>query len=154
MYVAERSVRYARSVKILRFDIPGEPQGKGRARITTRGGFAHAYTPEKTVSYEKHVADCAISAGARVRNLPCTVVVAAFFGIAKSKTKKWRKEADEGRMRCVKKPDCDNIGKIVCDALNGVAYVDDRQVYCLSIGKSYSHYPHVQVIVTYEEEGD
>lgn len=29
---------------------------------------------------------------------------------------------------CTKKPDFDNIAKVVCDALNKVAYYDDSQI--------------------------
>ena len=33
------------------------------------------------------------------------------------------------------KPDTDNIAKIVCDALNGVAYHDDKQITSLTVDK-------------------
>ena len=36
----------------MKFTIPGEPTGKGRPRVVSRGGFARAYTPEKTAAYE------------------------------------------------------------------------------------------------------
>ena len=29
----------------VRFTVPGEPVGKGRPRLSSRNGFAHAYTP-------------------------------------------------------------------------------------------------------------
>ena len=37
------------------FTIPGSPVGKGRPRVSVRGGYAHAYTPEKTRTYEARV---------------------------------------------------------------------------------------------------
>ena len=37
-----------------------------------------------------------------------------------------------------KKPDADNIGKVVLDALNKVAFKDDNQVSSLFIEKRYS----------------
>ena len=37
-----------------------------------------------------------------------------------------------------KKPDADNIAKVVLDALNGVAYEDDKQVVRVTISKVYS----------------
>ena len=40
------------------FEIVGEPQGKGRPRFSTRGGFVKTYTPEKTASYENFVKLC------------------------------------------------------------------------------------------------
>ncbi len=33
------------------------------------------------------------------------------------------------------KPDTDNIAKVVCDALNGVAYHDDKQITSLTVDK-------------------
>ena len=33
------------------------------------------------------------------------------------------------------KPDADNIAKAVCDALNGIAYKDDKQINCLTVDK-------------------
>ena len=34
------------------FSVPGEPQGKGRPKFSTRGSFVSARTPDKTVVYE------------------------------------------------------------------------------------------------------
>lgn len=48
-----------------------------------------------------------------------------------------------------KKPDSDNIAKIICDSLNGIAYHDDSQIVELYICKSYSENP--KVIVTIAE---
>ena len=42
-------------------------------------------------------------------------------------------------------PDVDNVAKIVCDALNGVAFFDDRQVCKLNIEKYYSEIPKIIV---------
>lgn len=42
-------------------------------------------------------------------------------------------------------PDVDNIAKVVCDALNGVAFFDDRQVCKLNIEKYYAEIPKIEV---------
>ena len=44
----------------------------------------------------------------------------------------------EGREFPLKKPDADNIIKVVQDALNGVAYHDDKQVMYVTAKKVYS----------------
>ena len=44
----------------------------------------------------------------------------------------------EGEILPLKKPDMDNIVKVVADALNGVAYQDDKQVILVSAKKAYS----------------
>lgn len=122
--------------------------------MTTWGGFTRSYTPQGTLDYEEHVAVCAKQAGATPSDKPCIVTVNAFFRIPKSKSKKWRTEAEKGLLPCTKKPDCDNIGKIVCDALNKIAYIDDSQVYFLSVSKGYSVEPHIEVEISYDEEGE
>jgi hypothetical protein len=45
--------------------------------------------------------------------------------------------------------DCDNIAKTVLDALNGVAYNDDKQIIQLEVGKYYiqDEPEHVHVLI-------
>ena len=43
-----------------------------------------------------------------------------------------------GEILPTKKPDIDNILKVVADALNGVAYLDDVQVIEVNADKTYS----------------
>ena len=50
-----------------------------------------------------------------------------------------------GDMRPVKRPDWDNVGKIVTDALNGVAYDDDSQIVSASVEKYYSEEPRTEI---------
>ena len=53
-----------------------------------------------------------------------------------------------GQRTPTKKPDADNIAKVVCDALNGVAYKDDTQIVSLHIKKSYTaDEPRVEVMI-------
>lgn len=136
------------------FTVPGEPQGKARAR--TCGG--HTYTPEKTVLYENLIkTEYARQCGNRKFSIlsdgtaqPVAVRIEAVYGIPKSYSKKKRERALNGELAPTKKPDADNIAKVVCDALNGVAYVDDTQVIDLHIVKSFGC-PHITVTV-YEWE--
>ena len=44
----------------------------------------------------------------------------------------------EGRELPLKKPDMDNIVKVVADALNGAAYHDDTQIVYVNAKKCYS----------------
>ena len=57
------------------------------------------------------------------------------------------------RILPVKKPDCDNIAKIVLDALNKIAYKDDSQVIELSVKKLYSEVAKVSVHIEEIEVG-
>ena len=52
-------------------------------------------------------------------------------------------------IRPMKKPDFDNIGKIVCDALNDIAYHDDAQIVDAQVRKFFSDDP--KVVVTIQE---
>ena len=60
-------------------------------------------------------------------------------------TKKNRKLIEEGKLHPTKKPDLDNVAKIVLDSLNGIAYSDDSQIVKLNVEKHYSENPRVEV---------
>ena len=53
-----------------------------------------------------------------------------------------------GKERPTRKPDFDNIGKIICDALNGIAYRDDAQIVDALVRKFYSDTPRVIVEIS------
>jgi Holliday junction resolvase RusA-like endonuclease len=53
----------------------------------------------------------------------------------------------ENIIRPTKKPDADNIAKIVCDALNGIAFLDDKQIVDARITKWYSDTPRIEIII-------
>lgn len=131
----------------VKFTILGEPAGKGRPRFTREG---RTYTPEKTVSYENLVKleyeqQCAnhqFPDGAQL-----DVRIIAYYQIPKSTSKKKAKLMEDGKIRPTKKPDFDNIGKIVCDSLNKRAYKDDAQIVDAQVRKFYSRNPRVVVII-------
>ena len=75
------------------------------------------------------------------------VRVIAYYEIPKSVSKKKRKLMLEHRIRPTKKPDWDNIGKIICDSLNKVAYHDDAAVVDAQVRKFYSEQPRVDVTI-------
>lgn len=51
-------------------------------------------------------------------------------------------------IRPTKKPDMDNIIKIIADALNGIAYYDDSQIVDTAVRKFYSDEPRVVVKIS------
>ena len=109
------------------FAVPGKPQGKGRPRHMKNG---HTYTPKETRMYE-----CRIREAYRLQSgyafppdVPIAVNVLAFFPIPKSFTRKQRALIEQGKLFPLVKPDEDNIKKAVNDALNGIAYADDKQI--------------------------
>ena len=118
------------------FIINGKPQGKQRPRFSRISKTV--YTPTKTAKYEKQIAKAYTDSGGKCIPADCyvSVSVSAFFPVPKSYSKKKREDCLERRLRPDKKPDMDNILKVVLDALNRVAYVDDKQVVEL-IGRKY-----------------
>ena len=118
------------------FIVDGKPQGKQRPRFSRISKTV--YTPTKTAKYEKQIAKAYTDAGGKCILAECyvSVSVSAFFPVPKSYSKKKREDCLERRLRPDKKPDMDNILKVVLDALNRVSYVDDKQVVEL-IGRKY-----------------
>lgn len=132
------------------FTIPGEPQGKARAQtVRLKNGFSHSYTPEKSVSYENLVKlsfrEVAGNDFQPMHGL-FQVDIRAYIAPPSSRPKSWLRMALEERTICpAKKPDWDNIGKIVCDALNGIAYKDDSAVVDGRVRKYFAERPRVEV---------
>lgn len=136
----------------LHIRINGEPRGKQRPRFTKQG---RAYTPKETREYEAQIREAALKATAILgytkppADCPVSVHINAFFPVPKSYSLKKCEMAKNGLIYPTKKSDADNIAKIICDALNGIAYHDDKQVVELLVSKRYARYgePHVGVTV-------
>lgn len=128
---------------MIRVTIPGIPVGKGRPRITTRGGKPRAFTPERTVSYEGKVALAGQAAmdGRAPIDGPVKATVFATFAIPQS----WPRKRKEAARYHTSKPDGDNIAKAVGDGLNGIVWRDDSQVAVWTVVKSYGEAPGVTV---------
>lgn len=123
------------------FTVPGEPVGKGRPKFSTAGGFAKAYTPKKTATYENLVKLSFTEQCGETHMLegPLIVIIDAYYSIPKSVSKKKARLMKEGEILPEKKPDCDNIAKVILDALNTIAYKDDAQVTSLTVHKHYEN---------------
>lgn len=128
------------------FEISGEPMGKQRPKFSSANGFVRTYTPAKTMHYEEWVKLCYQQAnGEYFGEVPLEITVDAYFEIPKSFSKKKWQQAISGELLPTKKPDADNILKIICDSLNGVAYKDDKQIVSARIQKHYGGKPCVVV---------
>lgn len=127
------------------FIVPGAPRGKQRPKVTRNG----AYTPEETKQYEQKVLACFLNEYPRMKPIRngVNVHITAFFEIPKSYGKARRERILNGLERPTKKPDADNIAKIILDALNGKVILDDKQVVVLTVKKHYSTIPRVEVLI-------
>jgi Holliday junction resolvase RusA-like endonuclease len=113
--------------------IPGEPKAKGRPRFYRAGKFVRAVTPEMTVKYEQHVKNCAmLQAQGQMLHGPLHARISFFFDLPKSK---WKKREPVKRQWHTGKPDWDNLGKAVCDSLNGICYKDDAEICSVRVVK-------------------
>ncbi len=135
----------------VKFTILGAPQGKGRPRFRNAGKFVQTYTPKETVAYENLVKleyrrqchDFKFHDDA-----PLDVRITAFYAIPKSVSKKKRLDMVQHLIRPMKKPDTDNVVKVILDSLNEIAYKDDVQVVDCQVRKFYSENPRVVVSIS------
>ena len=117
-------------MKKLEFIIPGEPISQGRPRFSTHGGFARAYDPKKSREGKAVVKLCAKEAVQQAQwSEPITgpIEMLVQFGIALPKSQ-YRKRTPVTRRWRVKKPDIDNLMKLVKDACSSVVLLDDNQI--------------------------
>lgn len=131
--------------EVIQFTIPGKPMGKQRPRVTRTG---HTYTPDETTHYENLVKlafQAAKPKGFVPDRDPVKIMITCEMPIPASWSKRKHDQAMEGTIRPTVKPDWDNVGKIICDALNGIAYCDDSQIVFATVRKYYSNEPCVVV---------
>lgn len=132
----------------MQFIVEGKPQGKARARTfyDSRAGKMCSVTPAQTKSYEDLIRWKYKAAGGKYYGEKTLQVnIEAFYPIPKAFSKAKVNDAIDGNLRPTTKPDCDNIIKVVLDALNGVAYYDDKQVICVSCNKYYAQQGYLLV---------
>jgi Holliday junction resolvase RusA-like endonuclease len=137
---------------LLQLVIPGEPCGKQRPRFVMATG--RTYTPGKTVNAETFIKELFAQAYPGFVPLKCAlaVTVIAYMGIPVSAPKTQRVLMLSQKMWPTKKPDADNILKLVADALGGLAYVDDKQIVTAHFHKVYSDRPRLEINIVPKED--
>lgn len=134
----------------MQFTVNALPQGKARARTATNKytGKTHSYTPKKTQNYEDLVRWSYKAAGGEyLGEVPIKLYILAIYQIPTSWSKKKKQQAINGEILPCVKPDGDNCAKAVMDALNGVCWLDDKQVVDLHIEKIYGTAPRLEITV-------
>lgn len=134
------------------FSITGKPFGKQRPKFSRAGGFVKTYTPKETVNYEnliklEYERQCG-SLPPIPADKPVAISITAEFQPPASASKKKREAMLNGSILPMVKPDVDNIAKIICDALNGIAYADDKQVTRITVRKIYSDFPKTRITIS------
>ena len=116
--------------------VEGRIQGKSRPRFSTKTG--RAFTPKNTIVYENWIKSSYIEQCNKYYEGAVRVRIEVYYAIPKSCTKKRLQDIREGKDYPCKKPDCDNVVKVVLDSLNGIAYKDDAQVIELTVIKRWT----------------
>lgn len=135
-------------VKEVKFVVYGEPKGKGRPRFSRQTG--RAFTPKETVNYETLVrTEYRLQCGEYRFDdeAMLDMRILAYYSIPKSVSKKKRLLMIGKQIRPTKKPDQDNIIKMVADACNQVVYRDDTQIVDCQCRKFYSENPRIEVTI-------
>lgn len=130
------------------FEIKERAIGKERPRYSRKNH--RMYTPTKTSTFEEKVKwafKSKYNIETELSTKPFKAKIIAVFEPAKSLSKKKKKELLYSEY--TKKPDADNIAKIILDSLNALAYKDDNQVAELLVLKQYGD--ENRIIVELEE---
>ena len=123
---------------IYEFEVTGKVIGKGRPRLNSYTGVV--YTPTRTKDYESLVEQYFLLKYPRFKALEgrIKVNIIAYFSIPKTTKKSEIDEMLENNISPTKKPDIDNIVKVVLDSMNKFAFKDDNQITKLEVEKKYA----------------
>jgi Holliday junction resolvase RusA-like endonuclease len=140
-------------MKSLSFVVLGEPRGQQRPKFSTHNGMVKARDPKESVEMKQTIQGivnniclkqdwklCAV-------DMPVSIEFKVFKAYPGGKPTWYKRAADYGLIVPTKKPDFDNIIKLYCDALTGVVYADDRQVFECHYTTRFSAQPRVEVTV-------
>lgn len=126
------------------FTIPGKPEPQRRPRAFARGGHARVTDDPRNRTYADRVRWAWRDAGAHsIGTSPVIVTIAATFSRPKGHwtTSGHLNAAGRRATAYTGAPDADNIAKAICDALNGLAWGDDRQIVSLTVNKNWAWSP-------------
>lgn len=140
---------------IITFEVLGEPVAKGRPKFFRRGNYTGTYTPPKTeqAEYDFKVQSLKYKP-AKLIEEAITLDIVIYRSIPKSMSKKKRQLINEGKLFPITRPDCDNYGKLVMDAMNKIFWKDDSQIVKLDIKKYYSDNPKIKIALMWKEDVD
>lgn len=135
------------------FEVPGTPMAWKRARATVRFGHASRFEDKRQTSYKADIRSYLRKQCGKPVASPCpfTLMVQFDFPLlkgdytSKGKLGKHGQAKLNGEELMTKKPDLDNLVKMVMDALNGVVWLDDSQVWQIVASKGYSDKPKTTI---------
>lgn len=138
-----------KSIKIV---VPGNAVGQARPRFNAKQG--RTYEPKGSTEEKAYIRMLAAQEVEKRRWKPCPpempveVQITSYRDIPSSKPAWYRDAARFGFVAPLKKPDADNVQKLVYDALNGIIYTDDKQIFSVKYVAKYSEQPRLEVVFT------
>lgn len=137
---------------MIAFSVPGDAVPKMRARVVFSRGGVRAYTPRKTAEWEARIASAAASVMREggMSRIDGPLAVSIVVDVMPPRSwPTWKREAAiGGAISPTTRPDLDNIGKAILDAINGVAYGDDAQIVDIRMRSRYALQSSVAVEIS------
>ena len=132
------------------FDIIGQVKAKQSVKFAQVGNYMRKYTPKDVTAYANWVKMSFLKQYPEHRadildGYYLKVEIRVYMKVPDSFSNKKRDAALCGFLFPDKKPDWDNISKNICDALNGVAWPDDKAIVIGTVRKEYAQTDHVCV---------
>lgn len=118
------------------FRVQIKPIAKQRPRFANNGVV---YTPSKTINYEKQIKKSFNEKYPNFKPLEAALIVELTFYFQRAKSNKLE--------HFTMKPDIDNLIKSVCDALNNVVYLDDKQIVGIIANKQFDTIDGVKITI-------
>ena len=138
--------------KNLKFKIMGPVKAKQSVKFAQICDFMKKYTPADVKNYANWVKlsfykEHPNFLPSMLDGFYITIKIFVYMKVPESFSNKKRDLALNGYLRPDKKPDWDNISKNICDALNGIAYYDDKAIVDGEVHKLYAEVDYVNVII-------
>ena len=133
-------------LRSITFTIDGQPKALARHRSTRSG---HTYDPQSNKDAKKKIVDAAkavMFASRMDKPLEGALKLDVTFFMKRPKA------TPNTVVYCTKRPDLDNMEKLLNDALQGVLFGDDSQVCLIVSEKIYGDDPKTEI--TYAEIGE
>ena len=129
--------------------IDGYPVPAARPRFARTARGVRTYNPAKVMQYRERLQAAASEQmqGKPLMEGPLSMTVFCVMPFTSGMSKKLRATAATVALPHTKKPDLDNLLKNFSDALNGIVFRDDAQIWHIEIQKTYGDKPRVEIWV-------
>lgn len=131
------------SEKQLAFTVPGRPLCQG-ALNGKQGGGPEAYKAVVRLA-------CKYAMAAQnwqyAKDEPLYLVLTVCVGTANARTKQTAQQMLKGEVLATRRPNVTRIGKVVVEALKGLAFANERQIVALLVVKRHTKQERIEVLL-------